>query len=89
MADDVYEPERVERLKEMLRELAQRLIVLDAEGRLLDDPASLLRALGDVRAELFRFEVRATFDSPDIARHRRIVEEAEGWVPEDNDEEDG
>lgn len=88
MADDVYEPERIERLRELLRELAQRIILLDAEDRLLSDPGSLLKALGDARAELFRYEVRATFDSPEIARHRRIVEEAQGWSPDETEEEE-
>ena len=37
----------------------------------------------DIRSELFNYEVRLTFDSPDVAEHRRIVEEAGGdWSPE-------
>jgi hypothetical protein len=93
MSDETYDPERAERLVRMLRELAQRLITLDAEGRLLNEAAQLQRALGDLRSELFRYEVRHTFDSPETAEHRRIVGEAsEGWSPDadtDSDEEDG
>lgn len=90
--DETYDPKRVEMLVEMLRALAQRIMTLDAEGQLLGDSSALLRALGDIRSELFRYEVRLTFDSPEAAEHRRIVEEAaRGWSPDtDNgpDEED-
>ena len=93
MSDETYDPERAERLIEMLRGLAQRLLALDAQGRLLDESAELLRLMGDLRSELFRYEVRITFDTPETAEHRRIVGEAsEGWSPDadhDNDEEDG
>ena len=81
--DDSYDPRRAEKLVEMLRALAQRIMALDAEGRLLGDSSSLLRELGDIRSELFRYEVRLTIDSPEVAEHRRIVEEADrGWTPE-------
>ena len=84
--DETYDPKRVEQLVEMLRALAQRIMALDAEGRLLGDSSALLRELGDIRSELFRYEVRLTFDSPEVAEHRRIVEEADrGWTPETDD----
>jgi hypothetical protein len=93
MSDETYDPQRVEQLLAMLRDLAQRLAALDAEGRLLDEVPALLKQLGDARTELFRYEVRTTFDTPEVAEHRRIVDEAEaGWSPEDEqdaDEEDG
>jgi len=93
MSDETYDRERSERLLRMLRELARRLMALDAEGRLLDEAAPLQRALGDVRSELFRYEVRHTFDTRETAEHRRIVGEAsQGWTPDadhDSDEEDG
>lgn len=91
MADETYDPARVEQLRAMLRALAQRIIVLDAEGRLLDEPGTLLKTLGDLRAELFRYEVRITYDSPEVAEHRRIVGEAQApWMPDDDgtDEEE-
>ncbi len=81
--DETYDPKRIEKLVEMLRALAQRIMALDAEGRLLGDSSALLRDLGDIRSELFHYEVRLTFDSPETAEHRRIVEEAgHDWSPE-------
>ena len=80
--DETYDPKRVEKLVEMLRALAQRIMALDAEGGLLGASSALLRELGDIRSELFRYEVRQTFDSPGVAEHRRIVEDAgRGWTP--------
>lgn len=93
MADETYDPARVEQLRAMLRALAQHIVGLDADHRLLDQPGSLLKLLGDVRAELFQYEVRVTYDSPETAEHRRIVGEAgSGWSPgkdAPDDEEDG
>ena len=92
MADETYDPERAEQLVRMLRELSKRIQALDAEGRLLMESSSLLKQMGDLRSELFRYEVRTTFDTTEIAEHRRIVGEATGWSPaddEDEPEEDG
>jgi hypothetical protein len=90
VADETYDPARIERLRDMLRALAQRIVALDADGRLLADPGSLLRDLGDLRSELFRYEVRVTFDSPETAERRRIVEEAKaGWTPDEDADEEG
>jgi hypothetical protein len=87
--DEVYDPRAAERLLDQLRELAQRIILLDAEGRLLEETSNLLQALGDLRRELFRYEVRQTFDTPELAEHRRLVDEASaGWTPDDATEED-
>ncbi len=93
MDEETYDPERAERLVRMLRELARRLMALDAEGRLLSEAPRLQKTLGDLRSELFHYEVRHTFDTPGIAEHRRIVGEArQGWSPDaetESDEEDG
>ena len=92
MADESYGPERAERLAGMLRDLTRRIMELDAEGRLLSESPRLLRTLGDIRSELFQYEVRHTFDTPETAQHRRIVgEAARGWTPDADrdDEEDG
>ena len=93
MGEETYDPARIAELLDALRELARRISLLDAEGRLLDETQSLLKEMGDVRSELFRYEVRSTFDSPEAAERRRIVEEAAAaWTPEDDtdsDEEDG
>ena len=81
--DDTYDPRRAEQLVEMLRALAQRIMDLDHRGGLLGESSALLRELGDIRSELFRYEVRRTFDTPETAEHRRIVEEAaQGWTPD-------
>jgi hypothetical protein len=83
--DEIYDPRAADKLLDQLRELAQRIIVLDAEGRLLEETSNLLQALGDLRRELFRYEVRQTFDTPELAEHRRLVEEASaGWTPSDD-----
>ena len=88
MGDETYDPARIAELLDALRELARRIARLDAKGRLLDETPSLLKEMGDVRAELFRYEVRSTFDSPETAEHRRIVEEAAAaWAPEDDSDE--
>ncbi len=77
MSDETYGPERAERLAALLRELAARIIALDQEGRLLEHAAEMQKLLGTVRSELFHYEVRVTYDSPEVAESRRIVEEAE------------
>lgn len=48
---------------------------------LLQGAGELLKLLGDIRSELFHYEVRATYDTPEIAEHRRIVSEAEELEP--------
>lgn len=90
MSDETYDPARITALREMLRWLARRILSLDAGGRLLEETPALLKALGDVRNELFQYEVRTTFDSPDAAEHRRIVGEAAAeWSPETDGPDDG
>ena len=78
MADDeeVYGEGRIEDLRRMLRELADRIVELDRSDRLLLHVPELLRRMGDLRSELFHYEVRSTYDTPEIAEHRRLVEEA-------------
>lgn len=89
VADETYDPRRIDELKATLRELAERIIVLDAEDRLLEEVPALLERLGTVRAELFRYEVRTTFDSPETAENRRIVEQAsQGWTPDQDEDSD-
>jgi len=74
--DEVYDEGRIEELREMLRALAERILELDRSGRLLQQVPELLRRLGDLRSELFHYEVRSTYDTPEIAEHRRLVDEA-------------
>jgi hypothetical protein len=88
MSDQVYEPERAERLVELLRDLAVRVMELDDAALLANGP-QLLRLIGDIRSELFHYEVRSTYDSPDLVERRRIVDEArQGHDGADLDGED-
>jgi hypothetical protein len=75
--DEVYGPERAEQLVELLRALAERIQELDQADRLLDAAPELQTMLGNARSELFHYEVRVTYDTPEIAESRRIVEDAE------------
>ena len=78
MSEEVYGPERAQRLAALLRALAERIQELDRMGRLLDAAPELQKLLGNARSELFHYEVRSTYDTPDVAESRRIVEEAIG-----------
>jgi hypothetical protein len=78
MSDEVYGPERAQRLVALLRALAERIQALDQGGRLLDAAPELQKLLGNARSELFHYEVRSTYDTPEIAESRRIVDEATG-----------
>lgn len=74
---EVYGPERAERLVALLRALAERIQELDRSGRLLDAAPEIQKLLGNARSELFHYEVRSTYDTPQVAESRRIVDEAE------------
>ncbi len=76
MHDQVYGPERERQLLDLLRALASRIMELDSAGRLLDAAPELQQLLGNARSELFHYEVRRTYDTPEIAESRRIVEES-------------
>jgi hypothetical protein len=76
MSDQVYDPIRAARLAVLLRALATRITQLGTDAELLAAGPELLRMMGDARSELFHYEVRATYDSPETAEHRRIVAEA-------------
>jgi hypothetical protein len=76
MHDQVYGPERERQLLNLLRVLASRIADLDRAGRLLDAAPELQQLLGNARSELFHYEVRRTYDTPEIAESRRIVEES-------------
>lgn len=83
MSDEVYGPERARRLVALLRALAERIQELDRAGRLLDAAPELQELLGNARSELFHYEVRKTYDTPEVAESRRIVEEAQ--QPDDDE----
>ncbi|HEY2853104.1 MAG TPA: hypothetical protein VGJ18_09680 [Gemmatimonadaceae bacterium] len=101
MADESNQPEqtydeaRARNLEALLRTLASRILELDADGRLLSQAAELMRLIGDAKSELFHYEVRATYDTPEVADSRRIVRDAQKdqpkwesteWAPDDDEE---
>ena len=93
-SDEVYGPERAKRLLALLRGLAERIQALDRTGQLLERVPELQKLLGNARSELFHYEVRLTYDTPEVAESRRLVEEAEqraldamaGFDEEEDDE---
>jgi len=76
MSEETYDEGRARNLEALLRTLAARIQELDSKGQLLQDASELMRLIGDVRSELFHYEVRVTYDTPEIAESRRIVSEA-------------
>jgi len=89
--DEVYDKHRAERLADLLRALASRIQELDRAGQLLGGVPELLRLMGDARSELFHYEVRSTYDTPEVAESRRIVDEAQQLktsFPPDEPEDD-
>lgn len=96
--EQTYNEGRARNLEALLRALAQRITDLDREGLLLAEASELLKLIGDVRSELFHYEVRATYDTPEVAENRRIVADAQSeqdvtWQKtewkQDEDEEKG
>ncbi|HXT14412.1 MAG TPA: hypothetical protein VN706_02200 [Gemmatimonadaceae bacterium] len=75
--EQTYDEGRARNLEALLRALAERIQELDGQGRLLEQAGELMRLIGDVRSELFHYEVRVTYDTPEIADHRRIVSDSE------------
>src|SRR5438445_13781604 len=66
MSEEVYGPERAQRLVALLRALADRIQELDRTGRLLDAAPELQKLFGNARSELFHYEVRSTYDTPEV-----------------------
>lgn len=85
--EQTYDEGRARNLEALLRALAERIRELDGDGRLLDQAGELMRLIGDVRSELFHYEVRITYDTPEIAESRRIVQDAKNnGTPQTNNE---
>ncbi len=93
--EQTYDEGRARNLEALLRVLAERIRELDANGELLRHAGELMKLIGDVRSELFHYEVRATYDSPEVADSRRIVQDAMNndptwepteWNPDEDDE---
>ena len=96
MADQTYDDGRARNLEALLVNLAKRITELHDQGALLRHAGELTKLLGDVRSELFHYEVRATYDTPEVAENRRIVEDAkkrseipwekDEWTPDEDDD---
>ena|SRR5918912_71297 len=77
MSDEqTYDEGRARNLEALLVSLARRILELEGRGELLKHAGELMKLIGDVRSELFHYEVRATYDTPEIAESRRIIREA-------------
>jgi hypothetical protein len=74
--EQTYGDDRAQQLRELLRTLAARIAELDARGELLAHADELIKLTGDLRSELFHYEVRATYDTPEVAESRRVVDDA-------------
>ena len=86
--EQTYGDERRRQLEALLRRLAERIRELDGQGRLLEAGPELMKLMGDARSELFHYEVRCTYDTPEVAESRRIVDEARGQANLDLEPED-
>ena len=96
MSDQTYDEGRAKNLQALLLALADRIRELNEAGTLLQHAPELTRLIGEVRSELFHYEVRATYDTPEVAENRRIVSEAKQkeeaewqpseWTPEEEDD---
>ena len=80
--DQTYDAGRAKNLEAMLRALSERIRELDAADALLSHTGELMRLIGDIRSELFHYEVRITYDTPEVAESRRIVAELKDPDPE-------
>ena len=94
-SEQTYDESRARGLERMLIALSERIRELHQRGQLLDHAGELTRRIGDVRSELFHYEVRATYDTPEIAESRRIIAETnqadesewqKEWKPGEEDE---
>lgn len=93
--EQTYDEGRARNLEALLRALAERILELDRGGRLLAEAGELMKLIGDVRSELFHYEVRATYDTPEIAESRRLISELKNdetawdkseWKPEEEED---
>lgn len=80
-----------EELREDLLELAEVIRRLDERGELLTATPELIKILGDLRSQLFEYEVRHTDrflsrDLPEIEEAQRIVYDAARRLEEEDEE---
>lgn len=74
--EETYGDDRRRELEALLLRIAERIKTLAAEGKLLQEVPDLMAMLGEARSELFAWEVHHTYDTPEVAESRRIVDEA-------------
>jgi hypothetical protein len=96
MSEQTYDDGRARNLEALLGALATRIRELEERGLLLHHAGELMRLIGEIRSELFHYEVRATYDTPEVAESRRVVAEAQEpeqsqwqkteWKPDDEDD---
>lgn len=93
--EQTYNEERARNLRALLNSLAARIRELEERGELLQHAGELMKLTGDVRSELFHYEVRATYDTPEVSDNRRMVEDAKlresqwektRWIPDRDDD---
>ena len=82
-----------EALREDLLELADVIRRLDENGELLEAAPQLIKIFGNLRSQLFEYEVRHTGrlfgergDIPEVVEAQRIVNEAARQLEEEEDE---
>jgi hypothetical protein len=95
-SEQTYDEGRARNLEALLRSFAARIIELDAKKELLSNAGELMKLLGDIRSELFHYEVRATYDTPEIADSRRLIDDVKRqsetkwekteWTKDEDDE---
>ena len=71
--EQTYNDERAKKLVALLRAMAERISALGADADLLAAGPELQKLMGDARSELFHYEVRSTYDTPEIAKSRKVV----------------
>lgn len=89
MADHTYGNDRPRELAEALRALASSILECRTDDELLAKGPELLKRMGDLRSELFHYEVRSTYDTPEVAESRRIIDDVRRKLTDLNfDDED-
>ena len=81
------------KIREDLLALADAIVRLEEEGSLLEATPELIKIFGDLRSQLFEYEVRVTGrmfpgheDLPEVAEAQRIVHEAARQLEETDEE---
>src|SRR5260370_13491295 len=80
-SEEVYGPDRAQRLLAMLRALAERIRELDRSGQLLERGPELQKLLGNTRSELFHYQVPLTYATHDHPHSPHLVEHAHRPAP--------